>query len=71
MKIHDCTQGSLAWLELRAGLPTASEMDALVSPTFKVKKGDGLRYECESWDSNALAWKLHSFQNHEIRRDPR
>jgi hypothetical protein len=40
LKIHDVAQGSQEWLNLRAGVPTASEFDALVSPTFEIRKGD-------------------------------
>lgn len=43
MKIHDVKQGELEWLALRAGIPTASEMDALITPLWKVKTGDGPR----------------------------
>lgn len=44
MKIHtDIEQGSLAWLELRAGKVTASEIDALVSPLGKVREGAGVQ----------------------------
>jgi len=32
-------QGSLEWLLARAGIPTASEFDALVTPEFKVRTG--------------------------------
>lgn len=42
MKIIDCQQNSLQWLVARAGLVTASEIDALVSPTFEVRKGLGV-----------------------------
>jgi hypothetical protein len=42
MKIHQVTQGSDAWIRLRAGLVTASEVDALISPTFKVRTGIGV-----------------------------
>ncbi len=41
MKLHDVEQGSMEWLMLRAGIPTASELDALVTPKFKVKTGQG------------------------------
>ncbi len=41
MKIHDCIQGSPEWLRLRAGIPTASEFHRLVSPTWKIRTGDG------------------------------
>jgi predicted phage-related endonuclease len=40
MKKHDCQQGSLQWLELRAGIVTASEADSLVSPKFKIRTGE-------------------------------
>ncbi len=36
MKIHNVDQGSDAWKELRAGLPTASCASRIVTPTMKV-----------------------------------
>ena len=39
MKIHDVQQGTAAWLELRAGIPTASELDNLISPTGEIRTG--------------------------------
>lgn len=39
MKTHDVKQGSSDWLALRLGIATASEMDALVSPTGEIRKG--------------------------------
>ena len=41
MKIHTCTQGSVEWFKLRAGIPTASEFHRLVSPKWKIRTGDG------------------------------
>lgn len=41
MIIHDCKQGSTEWLAKRAGIVTASEFDALVTPTFKARTGKG------------------------------
>ena len=38
-KIHDINQGDADWLALRIGKVTASEMDNLVSPEFKVRDG--------------------------------
>ncbi len=35
MKIHDCIQGTTAWLELRAGIPTASDFDRILTPSGK------------------------------------
>lgn len=41
MKVHNVVQGSVDWLLLRSGIPTASEFKALVTPLFKVKTGEG------------------------------
>lgn len=43
MKIHNVEQGSAEWLSLRLAIPTASEFDALVSPTWKIRTGEGPR----------------------------
>ena len=44
MKIHkSVAQGSLEWLDIRLGKVTASECDALVTPLWKVKTGEGPR----------------------------
>jgi hypothetical protein len=40
---HDIAQASLEWMLLRAGKITASEADALVSPTGKIKDGDAVQ----------------------------
>ncbi len=42
MKIIDVEQNSLDWLIARAGVVTASEMDALVSPKWKVRESKGV-----------------------------
>lgn len=43
MKINnDVLQGSPEWFQARAGLVTASEIDALVSPTGKIRESDGV-----------------------------
>lgn len=40
MIVHrDIKQGSLEWLCLRAGIPTASEIGNLVTPKFEIRKG--------------------------------
>lgn len=43
MKIHTCQQGSTEWMLARAGKVTASEIDALVSPLWAVRKGEGVQ----------------------------
>ncbi len=40
MKILDVAQGSVEWMQARAGIPTASEFDCLVTPELKVRTGD-------------------------------
>ncbi len=59
MKLHNVEQGSMEWLMLRAGIPTASEMDALITPKFKVKEGDGpktylAKKVAEKWQGGPL-----------------
>jgi len=39
VKILDCKQGTEEWLRARAGIPTASEFDALITPEFVARKG--------------------------------
>lgn len=41
MKIDPSAQNSLEWLLARSGVVTASEMDALITPKFKIKTGEG------------------------------
>lgn len=36
MKVHQCVQGSQEWLQLRAGIPTASAFDKILSPKGKL-----------------------------------
>lgn len=38
MIIHNVRQCSSAWLELRAGIPTASDFESIVTPTGKISK---------------------------------
>lgn len=57
MKIYDVKQGSIEWLMLRASRPTASEMDNLLTPLFKIKDGEGpktyLAKKVGEWWQNA------------------
>src|ERR1700743_2749888 len=46
MKIHNCLQGSSEWLNLRAGLPTSSEFDRIITPSGKPSDAfDGYLYD--------------------------
>lgn len=38
MKIHRCIQGTSEWLQIRAGLPTASAFDRILTPSGKPSK---------------------------------
>lgn len=40
MKVIHCAQGSVDWSVARSGIPTASELDALVTTLGKVRTGD-------------------------------
>ncbi len=42
MKIIDCVQGSEEWFAVRRGVVTASEADALLTPHFKARTGEGV-----------------------------
>ncbi len=42
MKIHPAAQGSVEWMQARAGIPTASEFDALITPLGKIRTGAGV-----------------------------
>lgn len=58
-KIHMCAQGDLEWTRLRLGRPTASEFDALLTPEFKSRTGEGVRTYlaekvAEKWLGHAL-----------------
>ncbi len=60
MKIHtDIEQNSVDWQILRSGKITASEVDALISPTGKVRESDGVETYlnqklCELWTGGPL-----------------
>jgi hypothetical protein len=41
MKTYDVKQGSPEWLQLRLGVVTASELDALLTPLWRIRTGDG------------------------------
>jgi hypothetical protein len=42
MKVIDCKQGSPEWSAARLGVVTASEIDALITPLWKVRTGEGV-----------------------------
>ena len=45
---HNVIQGTDEWLKLRAGIPTASELDALITPLWKLRTGEGVdTYLCK------------------------
>lgn len=42
MITHTMPQGSAEWLQIRSGIPTASEFDALISPLWKPRESKGV-----------------------------
>lgn len=40
MKIHEAAQGTQAWIEARAGIPTASEFHSLLTPKLEIRTGE-------------------------------
>ncbi len=67
MKIHKgIAQGSVDWYNLRAGVVTASNADALVTPLGKVKTGEAVKtlltqLIAENWIGGALPSSQGSF----------
>jgi hypothetical protein len=54
MRIYDVKQGTPEWVDARLGIVTASELDALISPTWKIRAGEGpktylFRKLAEAW----------------------
>lgn len=62
MIVLDVKQGTDEWLRARAGIPTASELDNIVSPTLKLRTGEmpqsyAARKVAERW----LGYPMQSF----------
>lgn len=58
-KVYNISQGTLEWLRLRAGKPTASELHNLVTPLFKPRDSKGrhsylMRKLAEKWIGDVL-----------------
>jgi hypothetical protein len=57
MKTLMMEQGSTEWQQARLGVVTASEIDALVSPTWKIRTGEGVEtYLHKKLCEKALNW---------------
>lgn len=65
--IHEVEQGSPEWFKVRAGIPTASEFDSLLTPLWKPRTGEGVQTYlakklAERWLgrplSTATAWPM-------------
>lgn len=65
MKIYDCAQGESDWLKVRVGKVTASELDNLLTPEFKLRTGAGV--QTYLYSKVAEAWRgepLPGFYSH-------
>lgn len=59
MKIIDVAQNSVEWMIARSGVVTASELDAIISPIWEIRKGEGVETYlaqklAEQWIGGAL-----------------
>jgi len=63
MIVHDVVQGSSEWLQCRAGIPTASELNKLITPAKRqLSTGDGVQtYIAEKVAERWLGRPLESF----------
>ena len=69
MKIIECQQGTPEWLEARVGIATASELDSLVTPLWKLRKGEGVTtYICKKLAERWLGEPLPSFNSVEMEQ---
>jgi len=75
MKIINCQQGSDEWLQARLGIVTASELDALISPLWQPRKGQGVQTYlakkiAERWRGCPLnTWSGGSMEQGTLRED--
>ena len=75
MKLIEVAQGSAEWLQHRMGRPSASELDRLISPTLKLREGEGPHtYLCEKlaekWTGQPVqSWSGGSMEQGSILED--
>jgi hypothetical protein len=62
MRIVNCQQGTDEWLDARLGLVTASELDALITPKWKVKDMDDAGPQTYLFRKLAEAWTCMQVQ---------
>ena len=63
MKIIDCEQRSTEWFRARCGVVTASEIDALVTPKWKIREGQGVEtYLCQKVAEKIMGWSKDVLQ---------
>lgn len=64
MKAIAVEQNSLEWLQARAGVVTASELDAVITPEFKARKGEGVTtYLAQKVAERWIGGSLPGFQS--------
>lgn len=69
MKLHPVSQGSVEWQLARAGKPTASEFDALVTPEGKVRTGQMPKsYLAQKLAEKWLGGPLASFSTFDVEQ---
>lgn len=57
MKIINCKQNSTEWTQARLGIVTASEVDAIITPLWKTRTGEGVEtYLYRKLSEKLLGW---------------
>jgi len=67
MKIYDCIQGTPEWSYLRAGLPTASQFDRIVTPKGKIST-QAERYMFELLAERMMGHPVTEYMSHWMDR---
>jgi YqaJ-like viral recombinase domain len=69
MIIHDMPQGSPAWHRFRAGIPTASEFDQILTPKTQKLAEARHKYACRIIAGRLMDWQAASLDNISHIRD--
>jgi hypothetical protein len=68
MKVFDFPQGSPEWLQVRCGVPTASEFDNIMKLDFTMKGGEGYKTYLYKKVAEAITGPLPSFGSRDTDR---
>jgi hypothetical protein len=69
MIIHDLAQGSAEWHRFRAGIPTASEFDQILTPKTQKLSESRHKYACRIIAGRLMNWQARSLDSIDHIRD--